>query len=287
MCVEPVSHWVEILPLKSTSAVDLVEALYSGLFVKWGFPRQIISDCGSNLTSKLMKVMVDTFGIKHMKTSVFHSSCNGLVERHNQTILKTFRLYCKGEQKNWPQYIPGLLYSYRSTCASKVTKLSPFEILLGRKMRLGVDVKYLDNDDLPASAADYVDKLKARLKLTQEIARENNLEAQSKSKQQYDKGKKEPDFEVGDRVLLLRKGRRVGENPKMKPFYEGPFIIEHASPLGSMKLRNVLTGELLKNTRHVDQLKKLIEDEDLFQSKVDEAIERESNCCTGRRHDER
>ena len=61
------------------------------VFSRFGFLREILSDCGSEFTSKLMKIFMDEFQIKHLRTSPYHPASNGSCERFNGTLKSMLR----------------------------------------------------------------------------------------------------------------------------------------------------------------------------------------------------
>ena len=73
----------------------------------------------------------------------------------------------------------------------------------------------------PEPLADYVTKLKERMKCAHELARKNLEIAQGKMKAHFDKKAKTREFKSGDLVLLF-------DNAACKPLqakYRGPFVI--------------------------------------------------------------
>jgi hypothetical protein len=163
--IESLSRWPELIPLKTQTAEELAEKLYSEVFARFGSPTSLLSDLGSNLTSKVMKCLCTMFQIKHLKTSSYHPASNAQCETYNKQILQGFRLYCEN-QHEWTKYLAPILYSYRSTNAVKSIKLSPFEVMYARQMRLPVDSTLLDPAALPTDANAYVKSLLPRLQLT-------------------------------------------------------------------------------------------------------------------------
>jgi len=71
-------------------AADVAKALVS-IFSCFGFSREILSDCGSEFMSKLMKIFMDEFQIKHLRTSPYHPASNGSCERFNGTLKSMLR----------------------------------------------------------------------------------------------------------------------------------------------------------------------------------------------------
>ena len=57
--------------------------------VYYGAPLVILTDNGSNFSSKFFGVITDMLGVKHVYTSVYRPSTNGQVERFNATLADT------------------------------------------------------------------------------------------------------------------------------------------------------------------------------------------------------
>lgn len=66
-------------------SATVADALMS-LFAMVGIPGEVLTDCGSNFTSRLMKSLYECLGVKGIKTSPYHPQTDGLVERFNATL---------------------------------------------------------------------------------------------------------------------------------------------------------------------------------------------------------
>ena len=82
------SKWIDVEIVNSTSAVSTIVKLHS-LFATHGIPEQLVSDNGSGFRSKEFKQFTTQNGIKHIFTSPYHPSSNGLAERAVQTFKST------------------------------------------------------------------------------------------------------------------------------------------------------------------------------------------------------
>ena len=82
--VDAFSKWIEVLPVKSASSVATIKNLRT-LFVTHGIPESIVSDNGSPFISAEMKEFLTGNGVRHITSSPYHSSSNGLAERVVQT----------------------------------------------------------------------------------------------------------------------------------------------------------------------------------------------------------
>ena len=58
---------------------------------------------------------------------------NGLVESKNSYILQALRAYCKGQQDDWPELLPGIMMTYRSTPAISLLIAVPSSFYMAGK----------------------------------------------------------------------------------------------------------------------------------------------------------
>ena len=66
----------------STATVDRLRQTFS----TQGLPEIIVSDNGSNFTSKEFETFLKLNGIKHITTAPYHPVSNGLTEKAVQTV---------------------------------------------------------------------------------------------------------------------------------------------------------------------------------------------------------
>ena len=92
-------------------------------------------------------------------------------------------------------------------------------------MNTAFDMTLWPQGELPADAEAFMKGLLPRLKLTEQLAQENTRICQETSKAQYDKNSKIPEYKVGEKVWLRDMKRVVGQSPKMKRAFVGPYII--------------------------------------------------------------
>ena len=166
VCIESFSRFPECIPLRGTSAEELASAIYNSIITRYGAVSSILSDLGSNLTSRVFKCLSDMMGFTHLKTSSFHPQSNAFCEKWNQNIIHALRLYCTDQEK-WLDYIPPLLYSYRATSAIKTIKTSPFEALFGQKMKLPIDLSLIPTKEFHDDVQKYVQDMVPKLALTE------------------------------------------------------------------------------------------------------------------------
>ena len=187
LCVESLSHFVELIPLKTQEATEVADALYTHVFARYGAPRYLLSDRGTNYCSALVKRLCTHFAIKQVRTSAFTPRTNGISERFFSSLLNSIRCYIDN-QEQWLDYIPAILMGYRGTVSTASTGHSPFYILYGRNMRLPIDneIRPLPSTGVK-SADEYINKMLPKLELTRRVAQENIKRHQEQYKAQHDK----------------------------------------------------------------------------------------------------
>ena len=136
--IDAYSKWIDVEIVNSTSAVSTIIKLRS-LFATYGIPVQLVSDNGSGFRSEEFKQFTTQNGIKHIFTSPYHPSSNGLAERAVQTIKSTV------VKMDGPidVRLSRFLLQYRVT-PQTTTGLSPSQHLMGRKIRTCLDALHPD-----------------------------------------------------------------------------------------------------------------------------------------------
>lgn len=128
----------EAIPLRSIDAEIIAEELVQ-FFSQVGIPQEILTDQGSNFTSKLLAEVYNLLKVSPIRTSPYHPQTDRLVERFNQTLKSMLRKTAKEEGKDWDRLLPYLLFAYREVPQAS-TGFSPFELLYGRPVQGPLDV---------------------------------------------------------------------------------------------------------------------------------------------------
>ena len=84
------THYPEAIPLPEHTAASVAKAL-SGVFSRFGFANEVLSDQGSDFMSELMQIFLNDFKITQIRASAFHPQTNGSCERFHITLKSMFR----------------------------------------------------------------------------------------------------------------------------------------------------------------------------------------------------
>ncbi|KAK7889577.1 hypothetical protein WMY93_025137 [Mugilogobius chulae] len=123
------TRFPEAFPLRTITAPAVLRALIQ-LFSRVGLPDEILTDQGTNFTSRLMHLFQQQLGITSIKTSPYHPQTDGLVERFNQTLKRMLQKFVDDTGKDWDRWLPFVLFAYREVPQAS-TGFSPFELLYG------------------------------------------------------------------------------------------------------------------------------------------------------------
>ena len=215
------TRYADAIPMSSCKARKIVPKIVD-IFSKFGMPKVIQSDRGSNFMGKFFQRALSKMGVTHVTSTAYHPQSQGCLERFHGTLKGILTKFCLKNDKDWDEGVQIALYAIR-TARHEGLGYSPFELLFGRKPRenLRLMSEGWEAEDEPVPLADYVTKLRDRMKCAHDLARSNLEVAQGKMKAQYDKRSKHREFKSGDLVLLF-------DSTACRPLqakYRGPYVV--------------------------------------------------------------
>lgn len=151
--VDAQSKWVEVEctrpdAMDSEKTIRLLEKSFS----RFGYPKTVVSDNGSNFTSDTFRTYMESIGVRQKFSAPGHPATNGAAERTVQSVKKGIeRILLSGKSRDVQAALQQWLFTYRYT-PQATTGLSPAELFLGRKIRspLSVLVPTYQHPPLPA-----------------------------------------------------------------------------------------------------------------------------------------
>ncbi|CAK9824011.1 Retrovirus-related Pol polyprotein from transposon 412, partial [Anthophora retusa] len=121
------------VPLKTTSAAETADALVDHLICKFGTPKAILTDQGTNFVNALMRAVTRRFRIQHTKTAAFHPQTNGSLERSHLVLTEYLKQYINNKN-DWNNWLQCAMFSY-NTSVHEGTLYTPHELIFGHKAR--------------------------------------------------------------------------------------------------------------------------------------------------------
>ena len=120
------------IPMPQSHNLNRSKIFLEKIFPTWGIPTDLHSDRGTHFTGHITQ-SVRPGGFCH------HSQSSSLVECTNKVFKTQLAKLMESFHLPWPETLPLILLNRRSTPLGK-SRLSPFEIITGRPMRLGMNL---------------------------------------------------------------------------------------------------------------------------------------------------
>jgi len=186
--VDHFSKWEEAIPLRNHTAPVVARALIVHVFSRFGAPRQLLSDRGSEFESELFSQLMKSMEIDNLRTTVFKPSTNGTVERFHRTLNSMLGKVVKESQRDWDEKLPVVMSAYRAT-PHRSTGFSPNRLFLGRETRMPIDLVMVippEEAVSPQTTDDYVNNLQEKSDDAYRLAGKHLRASTERRKADYD-----------------------------------------------------------------------------------------------------
>jgi len=220
--VDYFSKWVEAYPLPDKTTHSVADKLVD-VVSRFGVPKQLHTDQGGEFTSKVIQEMCDMLGIDKTRTTPYHPSSDGLVERTNRTVQNVLKTCVNLDRNNWDDMLPFVLMAYRAT-EQESTGCTPNLVMLGREVCTPADVQFVPEDEEVdhMCVTAYVQWMKVAMGEAYELCRTNLGKAAKKQKKYYDQKAVKRTFHTGDWVY---RQDPMGAHVKLGKSWRGPYLI--------------------------------------------------------------
>jgi hypothetical protein len=221
--VDRLTKVAHFIPVKTTySRPQLVELYMSRIVCLHGVPRKIVSDRGTQFTSKFWERLHETLDTQLRFSLAYHPQTDGQTERINQILEDMLRACALQYGRSWYKSLPYAEFSYNNSY-QEILKMAQFELLYCRRCR--TPLFWNETGEWKVFKPDILQEVEKQVRMV----RENLRVAQSRYKSYADHRRRELSFEVRDFVYLkvspMRGMRRFKARGKLAPRFIGPFKI--------------------------------------------------------------
>src|SRR6266487_2893658 len=255
--IDYTTRWPEAIPIPDKSAKTVADAFVKQIICRYGAPKVILTDRGTEFLDQIVEEISRIFGFSHIKTSGYAPQTNGLVERFNSTLIGILENLPQNAKFDWDQYIDFALMAYRTSVQAS-THETPYFLLYGRDMTIPMDIEMGLPDERYIDYDDYKNEVHFCLKDAWSVAHANIVKSQIVQKKYYDKKAKEANYEINDLVWVFTP-KLAKYKPKLqKPQWNGPYrILDRTDMNAQVKL--ALHPRAKPKVVHMNRLKPFYE----------------------------
>lgn len=246
--VDRYTRWCEAYPMPDQTAQTVVDTFYSHWVSRFGVPDQITTDQGRQFESELFHLFSKILGSHKLRTTAYHPSSNGMVERFHRQLKGAIRCHAT---ERWVEVLPSILLGIRSSLRPDLGTSSA-ELVYGQPLRL--PGQFFRSSNPPTSHPEYLKMLRRHF----DALRPTNTANHSKTQVFIHK-----DLSTSSHVFVRQD---LVRKPLEQP-YKGPYqVLKRTDKFFTLQIGNKpqnVTIERLKPCFFLsEELKNVIDDAD-------------------------
>eukprot|EP00253_Pinus_taeda_P014972 PITA_14972 len=141
VCTEYLTKWAETKAIKVATEEKVTEFFRENIFYKFGYPRELVTDQGSQFTSNLIEDLLAHHKIKHRTSTPYHPQENGQVEVTNRALEEILTKVVSNKKKYWVDHLVEATWAYNITWKT-TTSFTPYEMVYEKKDLLSIEFEY-------------------------------------------------------------------------------------------------------------------------------------------------
>lgn len=131
--IDRFTRWPIAVPISDTSADNIAKVFLHHWITNFGVPSIVTTDRGSQFQSVLFREFTHLLGCKHISTTAYHPSANGLVERLHRQLKAA--LMSRTNPTAWSDNLPLVLLAFRASVKEDL-QCTAAELVYGTTIRL-------------------------------------------------------------------------------------------------------------------------------------------------------
>ncbi|KAL6421182.1 hypothetical protein ACFW04_013735 [Cataglyphis niger] len=222
------TKWVECCPLRKANGKKIREAIEDLIINRWGTPRVLLTDNGTEFINRDLKAFAEEHEIAHTTVPPYHPQANP-VERVNRVLKTMITAFIEQDHRDWDLHLAEFRFAYNSAYHTSL-QATPAFLNLGREpsaihSRRGAPAPELEVGE---AATDKWRERMERVQALRDWVVENLEAAHQRQSRYYNLRRRDVRFVVGDRVwkrqhVLSSAAHAI--SAKLAKKYHGPFTI--------------------------------------------------------------
>eukprot|EP00253_Pinus_taeda_P016180 PITA_16180 len=140
VCTDYLRKWEKTKEIKAATEEKVVEFLRENIY-KFGYPRELVTDQGSQFTYNLIEYLFAHHKIKHRTSTPYDPQANGKVEVTNRALEGILTKVVSSSRKDWADRLVEATWAYNSTWKT-TTSFTPYELVYGKRALLSIEFEY-------------------------------------------------------------------------------------------------------------------------------------------------
>ena len=133
--VDRLTKVAHFIPVKTTyTSAKLAKIYMTRIVCLHGVPRTIVSDRGTQFTSKFWNQLHETLGTRLEFSTAFHPQTDGQTERLNQILEDMLRACALDYGSSWDDNLPYAEFSYNNSYQASL-KMAPFRSIVRKEVQ--------------------------------------------------------------------------------------------------------------------------------------------------------
>ncbi|GFV50214.1 hypothetical protein TNCV_621271 [Trichonephila clavipes] len=222
------TKWVELFALPNATAKECAITLIEEVLLRYGIPRRLISDNGTQFVSAVMQQICYLLNIHQSLIPVYHPQANP-VERKNRDLKPRLAIFVQGKHDCSSEKLPFIRFAL-NTAKCEMTGQTAAFLNFGRELRTPNEVVndirvVIQNDNFVPEITPYLKKFAKFSTQIREV-----VEEQQDSRKFYadNKRKAAPTYQPGEHVFVAShplSNAAQGISAKLMPRRDGPYVI--------------------------------------------------------------
>ncbi|GFS69884.1 transposon Tf2-8 polyprotein [Trichonephila clavipes] len=191
------TKWVELFALPNATAKECAITLIEEVLLRYGIPRRLISDSGTQFVSAVMQQICYLLNIHQSLIPVYHPQANP-VERKNRDLKPRLAIFVQDKHDCWSEKLPFIRFALNTAKCETTGQTAAF-LNFGRELRTPSEIREVVEEQQD-SRKFYADK----------------------------KRKAAPTYQPGEHVFVAShplSNVAQGRSAKLMPRRDGPYVI--------------------------------------------------------------
>ncbi|KMQ84151.1 retrovirus-like pol polyprotein [Lasius niger] len=220
------TKWIECCPLRKANGKKIREAIAELVINRWGTPRVLLTDNGTEFVNRDLKALAEEFGIARVTVPQYHPQANP-VERVNRVIKTMVIAFLEHDHRDWDIHLAEFRFAYNTAFHTSL-QATPAFLNLGREPN---PANARQEGPEPELEVDDTAKWKERMERIQALRDwviENLDAAHQRQAHYYNQHRRDRHFVIGDQVLKRQhvlSSAAHAVSAKLATKYHGPFTV--------------------------------------------------------------